>query len=152
MLLFNAAPQNIKNNQGETPLDMALNMSDQELGGDIVSLFKQKQGLMQYFQLSSPLQKVERSYSMTVAFFLLNIGALTFSALFIFPIWTHSYEIWITVSLFVLANLFFIITMCSDPGFIKSNPDIDFLVSELYFILLKFISFCLFEFYRNSFN
>lgn len=83
--------------------------------------------MMEYFQLSTPLQKVERSWSMTIAFFIMNILVLGICALFIFPLWTNFYEVLIVGSLFVLANLFFIITMCHDPGFIEPHPDVDFL-------------------------
>ena len=48
ILLFNAAPTDIKNNNGDTPLDMAKRIED-DLGDMIVRLLTKKGGLMEYF-------------------------------------------------------------------------------------------------------
>lgn len=57
----------------------------------------------------------------------MNILILGFCVLFIFPTWTNWWEILIIASLFDIANLFFIITMCHDPGYILPHEDVDFL-------------------------
>lgn len=129
VLLFNAAPQDMVNHAKETPLDVAKSLNDEEIKEAVIQLLQKKQSLMEYFQLSTPLRKVERSWGMTIAFFTINITVLGFCALFIFPLWSRLYEVLIVASLFDMANLFFIVSMCHDPGFIQPHREVDFLVS-----------------------
>ena len=68
---------------------------------------------------------------MAFMFLVLILFVLSVSFYLIFPLWKHLYEVYITVTLFAICTLFYVVSMIHDPGCVESHPNVDFLVSEL---------------------
>lgn len=73
--------------------------------------------------------KVEKSRKLPTAYFLFNLYTYLVFALFTGPLWVSMIEIWLLLGTLAVATIFWVVTMNKDPGFIKPNPNVEFLVS-----------------------
>lgn len=130
-LVFNAAPKDLKNMNGETPADVARGLEDEDIGRAVIGILERKQTFAEWIQMEKPNQREEKSYKLMIFAYSLIIFLSIYGYLFLYPLWTSWYEIGFTIAGQVLSLIFFTITVCSPAGHIKPHKEVDFLVSEL---------------------
>lgn len=91
---------------------------------------------------------MKKSWFLTGVYFTFYFIVFLIGFLFTFPTWQHPAELFLAVGTWLIATMFFIISICRNPGYIKAHPNVEFLVSNTG--PLQFYSF-LFA-YRNFSN
>lgn len=131
VLLYHGAPLNIKDLNGNLPIDFAKNLENEQIRDQVVRILDQKTTLSQFLQLESPMKKVQPSRSLTIFYFVFQFFIYMLSYLFAFPLWQEPVDLWIVLSTQALATLFFLISINKAPGYVKPHDKVDFLVSTL---------------------
>ena len=127
--MFHGSLTNIKDNNGKTALDIAKELEPSAIKQDIIRLLTHKPGLIEILQYRTPLVKVDKSWNLPSAYMLFNIYTYMVFFFLTGPLWANIIEIWFLVATFIIATIFWIVTMNKDPGYIKPNPNVEFLVS-----------------------
>ena len=56
-LVFNAAPKDLKNMNGETPADVARGLEDEDVGRAVIGILERKQTFAEWIQMEKPNQR-----------------------------------------------------------------------------------------------
>lgn len=124
-LLFRGAPKDVKDNANKTPLDSAKeldvgeNKKQDEMRAELISYLQYKGKCIDGLGLKpTPLKKLERSYNLPILFIFMNLMTYAILITFIFP-YEKLISIIINFGIELIMLIFWVITMCLDPGYMK---------------------------------
>lgn len=127
ILLYHGARTDLKDLNGNTAIDIANDLEESRTKQDILRLLNHKAGLIELLQYRTPLRKVNKSMKMPMAYLLFNLYVYIITLFFNAPLWQDMTEIYFVLTTFMLATIFWIISMQKDPGYIQPYPKVDFL-------------------------
>ena len=87
VLLYHGAPTDIKDLNGNLPIDFANKLENEEIKIQVLKVLDQKKSFSQFLQLESPTTKVKPSWSLTSFYFVFQFFIYTISFLFTLPLW-----------------------------------------------------------------
>lgn len=111
ILLYHGARIDVRDANGNTSIDIANDLDDSKTKQDILRLLNHKAGLIEILQYRTPLKKVNRSMKMPIAYLLFNFYVYVITLFFNAPLWQHMWEIYFVLTTFMLATIFWVITM-----------------------------------------
>ena len=117
-LIYHGAATDIKDANGNKAIDIAGTLENKKIQSEIIKYLNHRTGLIEFLQYRNPLKKVGKSAKLPIAYFLFNLYIYVISVLFTMPLWKEWYEVIIVGSTFVVAAIFWIWSMCKNPGFI----------------------------------
>ena len=119
-LLIKGADSSIKNKEGKTPKDLAIENNDE----NIQQLFKEGNNMIECLGIKSKLRK-ERTKTSYITNLILGFVLFAASINFLFPFVKNVYYIFISLIFFSLTLSTFLLASSTDPGRIQSNEKKD---------------------------
>lgn len=125
-LLIRGADKTVEDNKQETPLDLVNNgeITSPKLTSEVRKMLGGPK-LCDCLMLSAPTRKVKRTYCTMIAYLIMMIIGIALAVLFTFPFISPEAILGEAV-LSVLTLLFFLISSCMEPGYLK-NDKVDFM-------------------------
>lgn len=129
-LLMKGATRDVRDNNGQTPHDLADMLNGRRLAREIKEALT-SDTTCNCLMLKPVLKKTEKSMEMPLAFmgFFITIYMILF--VFLFPRWQSSFLIYFLTASGLVSYVFWFKTTFSDPGILSRPSDVDFLVSAL---------------------
>mmetsp|Transcript_29510 Transcript_29510/g.44859 ORF Transcript_29510/g.44859 Transcript_29510/m.44859 type:complete len:150 (+) Transcript_29510:837-1286(+) len=121
-LLYRNANTEIKDNKGNRPVELVEEVKSPTLSDDLVAVLERRGGRCDCLMLKTPKKKISRSWKMPGYFLFFMVINYATLVLFLFPICSELTYIYAMASLGVLSMIFWVWTMCLDPGYIKKHP------------------------------
>lgn len=87
VLLYHGSPTNVKDINGNLPIDFARKLEDEDIKSQVLKILEQKPSCSQFLQLESPMTKVKPSWSLTTFYFVFQFVLYAMGYLFAFPLW-----------------------------------------------------------------
>lgn len=107
------------------PADLVDEIDTIALGNQVNFLLNSRPGLLDCLMLRSPVKKVEKSNSMPILFFFLNVVVFATLILFLFPLWPDpAHADWL-IFFELLAMVLWVRGMMSDAGKIHPTKDMN---------------------------
>ena len=125
-LLLRGACRTIKDNYGRTPLDVARDLQSIELRAEIFKLLETPT-FCTCCMVRPPLTKLNKSFqTMNFYIFLMLVAALVYGLILHPMIQNYTWTYYLSF-LFAIKFIFFFILICSDPGYLNKDQNIDFI-------------------------
>lgn len=129
-LIYHGASSDLPDANGNRPIDIAQTLEDKKIREEIIKYLTHRTGLIEFLQYRNPLKKVGKSWKLPLAYLFFNVYIYLISIFFTIPTWKNFWEVYIVGATFVVASIFWLLSMKRNPGFIKPHPEVDFLVSQ----------------------
>lgn len=126
-LLYRGANRDVKDNNGLRPIDIVEELNSITLKKELQSYLETKKGWCDCLMLKTPLRKINKSYSIVFLFVCLNLLVYTPQILFLYPVFFDKNFLYIISAIHLLAIVFWLLSSCMNPGFIKKTEKADFL-------------------------
>ena len=128
-LLMKGAIRDIRDNNGNTPYDLADDLNSRKLANELKGALT-SDTKCNCLMLKSSLKKSEKSMEMPFSFMILFDGVFAILFLLLFPRWENAWSVYFITFFGVTTMIFWFISQFMDPGYIKKPKSVDFLVSK----------------------
>ena len=150
--MFNGSRTDIPDHNGVYPIDVAKQLENPKIRMEVLKLLQvQSTSLKQFLNFESSLRKKKKSWLHLGIYFTIYILSFLVLFLFQFPLYNHIYQVYITIGMFVVATLCYLISIFRNPGYIDPNRETSFLVSDIFILFVFILSYSI-SHYRNCFN